>query len=267
MKKIKNPIIYKVTILDWEKYQKQKTGDLKSYPWFKFYTRTMHDNIVYRMSGEQFKIWVTMLSVCAENGSSTIEVSPENMARMCRVYSKNVLGTLLLLEQNQYITCSPIALTRREEKRRDKTRKDKTRISPKGDGGCDLKIAPPEKIVLEILPKEVLKPKLSDVYKTEFLKKWGKEPPPLNARVATMFKKLETEYGFEISQNVIKHYFVMNDSYYIKNFHPVGLLVTQAHQIFSSMTTGRVMTRSSIANIENSSSIREAMKAVDRGEI
>ena len=105
------------------------------------------------------------------------------------------------------------------------------------------------------------------VYKEEFIKKWRKDPPPPDATTYSQLCVLLRNFGEEQSKDVIRHYFKLNDSYYIQNFHPIALLVKQRHKICSSMSTGISMTKATVQRFEKTVQFQESLQAIEKGEM
>jgi hypothetical protein len=108
---------------------------------------------------------------------------------------------------------------------------------------------------------------LWDIYNQEFVQYWKKDPPPRNAQVNSLLSRLLSNFGKENAIKVIKHYFKIRDAYYHKSFHPVGLLVKQGHQIFSSMSTGVNITNTQMRQMDQQASAADKIEKIRSGQI
>lgn len=107
---------------------------------------------------------------------------------------------------------------------------------------------------------------LWEAYRQEYLERWGHEPKRdaiVNSQLCAMLRS----FNEEESVKIIKHYFLMKDAFYLKNFHPIGAMVKNRHQIYASMTTGKEMTRASVQRYEKGMVLQDTLTAIQNGEI
>lgn len=105
------------------------------------------------------------------------------------------------------------------------------------------------------------------VYQDEYFAKHKAEPPPRNAKVNSQLCVLVKHFGKDRAKDLIRHYFKLPDAYYFKSFHPIGLLVTKAHEIYSSMTTGRFVNNTDLKQMESALNHRTTLEKIRNGEI
>lgn len=131
-------------------------------------------------------------------------------------------------------------------------------------------LAEGEQIQLKKEKKNKIEPGASNalwsVYCEEYYSKWKKEPPPRNAMVNGQLAHLKRTMG-DKSESVIRHYFKMKDVFFHKQFHPVGLLIKQAHTICASMDTGRHMTNTEMNNLDKMATTQKLIEKVQNGEL
>ncbi len=108
---------------------------------------------------------------------------------------------------------------------------------------------------------------LWEAYSDEFARRWEKEPPPRNAKVNGQLATLVRNFGVEGGVDVVRYFFKVPDHYYIKNYHDLGLLVSQAHRIYASMKTGKTITGKQARDMESAGAFREQINAIERGEV
>jgi hypothetical protein len=259
--------IIEIEVVNWDKHQ-PKRKDVKHASWFALKHNIFDDPVIASLTDSEFKVFIGLLTLCSKLSQSCIRLSPRLLSssigcrtqfvhscisklekyQMVRIVSRNVYGTL---EDTRGYD------TRGHDKRVSGTNGDGTQTTfdateiktPRS------KTAPPESTILWA------------IYQAEYQARWQKEPPPRNARINSNLKKLVSEFGVESSTAMIKHFFKMPDAYYLKNFHPVGLLISQAHQIYASMTTGRTMSKGMMRSMETANTLQETFAAIDRGEV
>lgn len=108
---------------------------------------------------------------------------------------------------------------------------------------------------------------LWEAYKEEYSKRYHKDPPPAGVTGFSQLCTLIRDYGVEKAIEVIKHYFQMPDSYYLRTFHPIGILIKNRHTIYSSMTTGIHLTKAKVIQIDKSQQFQQTLMDIDSGVI
>jgi hypothetical protein len=108
---------------------------------------------------------------------------------------------------------------------------------------------------------------LVSVYREEYIKQFGKEPPTAAAKERAQLSTLASRFGKDIASEVVRHYFNMGDLYYKRNFYPIGLLLSQASKIYGHMTTGVEFSRAKILRMEKSRDIKQTLVDIEQGVI
>lgn len=261
--------LIEIEIVGWTKFQHH--NGKRTYDWLKLSSNIFDDAEIQTLTPSEFKVWVWCLCTAARARSSAIRVSIKRGASAIGVQVKCVRNAISKLESFQIVSVKSgtilVPQNRIEESTIEENRKEKNRKKeyPKAE---QTTFADSE---IQKTPRSKSEPPESSIlwatYQTEYLSRWKKEPPPRNARINSNLKKLVSEFGMESATDMVKHYFKMPDTYYLKNFHPVGLLISQAHQIYSSMTTGRTMSKGMMRSMESANTLQETFAAIDRGEV
>lgn len=102
-------------------------------------------------------------------------------------------------------------------------------------------------------------------YVMAYQNRWGREPvrnATVNGQVAQLGKRLGEE-----AIEVVKFYVEHNDSFYVKNCHPIGLCLKQAEGLRTQWANGRPITGGAIKIFEQSQKSSEFRDMIERGEI
>jgi hypothetical protein len=78
-------------------------------------------------------------------------------------------------------------------------------------------------------------------YSTAYCERYGREPIR-NARVNTQLKNFVNHLPKDAAPNVAAFFVRHNDHYYVKNMHPVWMMLRDAEKLHTEWATGRQMT-------------------------
>lgn len=247
--------LIRVTILNWDKYQNNRkgpNGDVKTYPWFKFYNKMMHDPIIAQMNPSEFKVWVTLMCTSNEVGQSSITVDTDFMSRLCGVRAEFVHSCILHLEKNHIVTTNSDVL---EEKREEKKRREEKRVPT---GSQTTAAGPPE-----IDSSKEQNKRVNDAYCQSYFDRY-KVQPVSNAKHNSAVAQLVKRLGVDDAISVVKFFLRHNESYYVRNTHTIGHCLKDCETLRTQMLKGVSITRGKMKHFEREQEHQDMLDLIER---
>lgn len=251
-------IIYKITIINFDKYNGKKK---KGYESIMLSCRFFDDAKIMRLTPLQRLIYIRLLLVAGDFISSSIEVHPEMIARSTGVPLQMIVRSLNALVENQLVTMeNPPALI--EEKRKEKTNKEKKKIvfEKKSDEISTVQERPSK---LKDDDEKGLRKRIRDAYSECYKQRYGVDVV-FNKEFNSKIKSLSLRLGEEAIE-VVKFFLTHNDGFYLKSTHSIGLCLRDCESLRTQMLRGRAITSSDIKRVEKMQQTTDLQKAYEKG--
>lgn len=238
-------IIYKIEVLNWDKYN----GSLKKgHKRILLSTGFLSNSKIRMLTPVTRLLYLSCLLVAGESTTSQIEVSHESLVFQSGVKSQSIESQLTQLQSLQLVTFEKIVpLLNRIEK----NRKEENRI--------------------EVLDrsKEVVKPnkdlnrKIWDAFKDAYFLRYKIEPlrnASVNAKISQLGKRL----GYDAPE-VVKFYLTHNEKFYVQKMHDIGFCLKDAESLYTQYKKGKAITSMQVTTYINEQRVNELDAAVERG--
>ena len=269
-----------IEILNWEKYNPR--GDTRRPSWFRFENSLIDDPQFFRWSAEEFKALVYILSMASRKNSGRVLLFFDHANDVCgvseltlrQVIQKMVFKqTLAVLNDSRADTArvsvqEPHASVQEPHATNERTGRDGTGRT----GRYRARRNPPEPAgTLPALPRVAEESGTGvavwEAYRDEYQNRYGANPvrnASVNAKLSQFAKRLPAEEAPEVARFYVRH----PDAFYVKQLHPVGLLLKDAEALRTQWARGRAITGTDARTVErrvtNAGNIEAAFAEVAR---
>lgn len=112
--------IIELEVLKWAEYQ-HHNGE-RTYDWFKLSSKLIYDPQMCCLTAAEFRIWITILCLCAQQRSNKIELTRTSLSKFAQVRTHLIQSCVIKLQSFQIvrIVSGTIEENRVEEKRKEK---------------------------------------------------------------------------------------------------------------------------------------------------
>ena len=244
MAKIKNNDVYKITIINWEKHNPNRK---KNYKYTQISNNLIHDSKLRVLPVSVRWLWINLLLTAGDHSRDTVEISERQLRDMLES-SWSVARALNAFQSFQMVSYEilPSLYNRIELNRIEENR---------------IEIPGTSKKIKKVASKE-LNLKIWDAYKTAYFSRYQTEPVR-NASVNSKISQLAARLG-EDGIHVASFYLNHNDSFYIKNLHNVGLLLSHAEQLHTQWKRDFAVTGSRVKELEKSLHVDEQFAFIEK---
>jgi len=254
--------IIKFSVRNWEKFQPRK--DMKSLHWFRIDRDIFNDVNFYSLQISTKVFWFYVLCQCAKRNGSACEINIDAAASQIGCSKNDVLDSIEILEQIQYIEnktriCTDDSkllrknvsnITIQDITEQDTTKQNKTRINTSKIAKTE-KPRPPKKLTDEIRAAYVA------AYESRY-----KTKPVINARVNGNVSQLAARLGEEAAC-VVEFFVRHNDGLYVKSCHSIGLCLRDAEALRTQWKRGVSITSARVREFEKQNVYEENLRRID----
>lgn len=235
--------IYLVTITNWEKHQKNKKKNHRS---FLLENRFFNDDKIASLSAIETRLYLYLLTIAADLHQSSFAMHSRLVPNYFRIGEQSLSDCLLKFERIQLITLQKSDSNRIEKNRKEENRKENKYQAPK-------KIEP---------EKKLLNSEIWESYKDAYFERYGVEPVR-NASTNSKISQLASRLGTEAIQ-VVKFYLKHNESWYLKNTHEIGACLKDCESLRTQMVRDQPITSSLVRQFEKESAKNDHEMQVER---
>lgn len=255
--------LYKITILNWGKYNKNSKPSMHSVMISK---RFFDDHAIATLPAGGKLLYLGLLLRRGEDentfkqGSKDLDdtffiASHDLLLRYAGGSGQVVLRLLDLLQSFQLLRYEilPPLLNRIEKKGIERKVKEENRKEI------------PTRSPSQTKEFQELNKKIWEAYRESYLLRY-KVDPVRNASVNSQISQLGKRLGAEAVE-VVKFYLTHNDSFYLKQLHPIGLCLSNAESLRTQMLRGRAITSRDVSNFEKQTDFQSQIERIERGEL
>ena len=266
--------IYKITVLNWEKYN----GDIKpGHKKIMLSTRFLDDSKIRAVTPVTRLLYLSCLLVAGELTRGQIEVSHESLVFHSGVKSGSLQSQLDQLQSLQLLTYEKIdpLITRQDKKRHNKkvlevAAPEKSEPHPVEQIPFHPDLSPePEKPVVVGKKKNLPVVGTQDViarYCELWKIRYGTNPP-VGGSASGKFKELVTDHGKEKALQFIEAYLRMPDQWFLTKRHDVWTLLANLNAVAQFIATGKTISRKEIQQFDQAVSNQNTLNALREGKV
>lgn len=258
--------IYKITILNWEKYNGSKK---KGHSCILLSTGFLSDAKIRTLPIGGRLLYLGLLLRCGELTSSSIEASYDQLVSFAGGSGQLVDSLMQQLEYLQLVTSEKIhSFNNRIEKKSKEKKSKEVLASPPADP------APAEVLTsVEIISKPVkaskddreLNRKVWESYSNAYQRR-HKVEPTRNATVNAQISAFRKRIG-EDAAEVIAFYLTSNQTFYLQKMHSVGAALHDAESLHTQWKKGHAISTGDLRNFEKTSSHQALIDDIERNGI
>lgn len=235
------PTSVKVKVTNWDTYQPR--ADVKRPSWFRVDFQMIEHPEFFTLTHEEFRAWIYILAQCCKRNSATVILNFEQADRICGVTRTGLLGCIEKLSVSDVLSCARdehergrnVRVTDTDATRRDSTLRDETRRDE------TVPAAPPPSGAWE-------------GYRDAYHSRYGTDPQR-NAMVNSQLKQFTARVPAGEAADIAAFYVRHNDAFYVRQMHPVGLLLKDAEKLRTEWFTGNRMTGTKARDTEKKQAI------------
>jgi hypothetical protein len=242
--------IYKITILNWEKYNsKAKPG----HPSIMLSKKFLEDYKIKTLPAGGKLLYLGLLLRRGDVLTTFVEASHDDLLRFAGGSGHVVERLLDLLKENQLLTYESLNI------KEVKLKEEKIKESKRSSDEVDQPPSPVPQTSFEYEPKKNLgalkkettenNRKIWEAYKAAYEKRYKVEPirnATVNGQIANLGKRIGTERAIELVNFFLTH----NDSYYVKTQHTIGSCLKDCESLHTQMLRGKAVTGTTARNYE-----------------
>lgn len=264
--------IYKITILNWEKYNsKARPG----HPSIMISKRFFDDAKIQSLTGGAKLLFLGLMLRRGDVDTTFVEGSHEDLVRFAGGSGQVVCRLLRQLEAFQLVTYEifePLIKLKESNIREEKLNefpegsKSTPSVEPEISFFSHEVLDPPKK---PRAPKKIPPPankETWDSYCTAYKKRWGVDPLR-NAKVNTAIANFVKRVGEHDAPEIIEFFVGHNDGLYIKTAHDLSLAVRDAEALRTQWLRGTTITGRDVRDFEKRSVNQETLRALRAGEL
>lgn len=252
------PDFIEIEILNWEKYNPR--GDVKKPSWFRFENSLIDDPQYFKWSAEELKALIYILSMASRKNSSRVSLYLEHADDVCNISEVTIRNVLQKMVLKQTLT---VLKDSRAESARVHVQ-DPHATGRDGTNGTGRDETVP---ALSRAPEQSGGAAAWEAYRDEYQNRYGAEPvrnASVNSKLLQFAKRLVAEEAPEVARFYVRH----PDAFYVKQLHPVGLLLKDAEALRTQWARGRAVTGTDARMVErrvsNAGNIEAAFAEVAR---
>jgi hypothetical protein len=243
-----------IEVLNWTSLNGR--SDIKRCTWFKVDQDILQSESLHGLTAEERWVWIGLLAICSKRNSDTKSKSNSGHFTISVSYLTHAIGlteakfftALEKLKRNQCITYSRTDAdgsvrictdadgsgpkTETETERESEIENESERRRDLSEGGLKTRTSAPKKIPETAAAWEA--------YSAAYSKRYGTEPTrngTTNSQMAAFVRRIGKSEAPAVAEFYIWH----NDFFYVKNLHPVGLLLKDAEKLRTEWATGKRM--------------------------
>lgn len=242
-------VIYKITVLNWNKYNGKKKEGHKS----TLIANNFCDDPDLEMVPIAVRwLFLAIILTCGDHTKDTVDMSEAQL----KGYLGKVWGVdkaMRSLQELRVLMFEKIEPFLKEKKiREEKVKEDKRNSqgvapAPVSDRSTELNS------------------ECWIAYREAYAKRWGHDPVR-NAAVNSQISQITKRLGRD-APDVITFFVNHNDSFYVKKAHQIGLCLKDAESLRTQWARGQQITGAAIKNYESTQHYREQLERIDRGEL
>jgi hypothetical protein len=238
---------FEVEIVNWEKHNSMEgVREPDKLKWFKLRNDIFADPIIAKLSAAQFKVWIYLLCERSRVGQTSYIVDTDLIQRSLRVRTQFILSSLRLLTDLGRISTKEAlchkaftGIMRGEERRGEERRGESS------DGLSETPARAQKK------PKDKSQSSLVwDAYADAYQARY-QERPASNAKGYGICKHFIARLPIEEAPEVARFYVSHNDAFYVKQLHPLSLMLRDAEKLRTEWKVGRQMTSDTARKVES----------------
>lgn len=220
-----------ITILNWDKYNPKR--DQKTYTWFKLNNDFYLSPSLANLGATERYVFITILSLCSTKSNGAVTGSIQWLSRLIRVESRTILRTLNKLKENNTLDIyydKPLQNTTPKE---EKNRINKNRIEQSKLDSSQPQAVRSSKPTNGSLVWNAYSEAYEERYKVK---------PVRNRTTNSQAKALSERLGVENACEVVRFYLTHNDSFFVRDQHPIGLCLSKAEALHTQWQRGKPVT-------------------------
>lgn len=266
--------IYKITITNWEKYNKHLK---KSHKAFMIPTDFFEDAKIATLSERSCLLFIRFLARSAHVCSRFITCDHQVLVRWCTGNGQVVTRYLNELESLQLVSveiCSPFKKEKKGNEYKEKGKERKLRKGTENSVVKDLNAESETKIpevlveekVAHASPAANIGKNLVAVYCDLWKTRYGSNPP-LRAQDTRSLKSIGEENGFDRTVELLEVFLRMNEDWFLKKRHDLATFANNLTAVAQYSKSGRVITKQDLNTFERKVSNQQTLDALRKGEI
>jgi len=266
--------IYKITITNWEKYNKQLK---KSHKAILLPTNFFYDAKIRILSPPATLLFLNLLTSAGELTHNCVTCDHQLLVMWCTGRGHVVHNYLSELESLQLVSVEICAAFKKEKKGNEYKEKGKERKLRKGtenyvvkDLNAESETKIPEVLVEEKVahasPAANIGKNLVAVYCDLWKTRYGSNPP-LRAQDTRSLKSIGEENGFDRTVELLEVFLRMNEDWFLKKRHDLATFANNLTAVAQYSKSGRVITKQDLNTFERKVSNQQTLDALRKGEI
>lgn len=220
-----------ITILNWDKYNPKR--DQKTYTWFKMQNDFYLDHRLYRLTTNQCYTFITLLAKASQTNSGTYTLLIQAHAKQIRLRTKELQKTLEILKEIGIIDFSYDNVRTNDGARIEKNRINKNKIEQSKLDSSQPQAVRSSKPTNGSLVWNAYAEAYENRYKVK---------PVRNRTTNSQAKALSERLGVENACEVVRFYLTHNDSFFVRDQHPIGLCLSKAEALHTQWQRGKPVT-------------------------
>lgn len=237
----KDNILYSVTITGWKEHQPKHR---KNYNKFLFYSGFFSDHKISCLSKVDTLFYIYLLCVACERSHDTITISTRQIPRQLTMRTQSMLDALAALERLQLVTVQKEPLIEVNRIKLNETKLNRIKV-PSG-----------------VQKTKVDSSETWEKYSLAYRGRYGADPvrnATTNSQIVNLIKRL----GASDAPLVASFFVSLNDPWYVKQGHSVGVLLRDCEKIRTLWATGR----RSLQVDKDTLHVAEQYKKIQAGEL
>lgn len=257
-------------IPNWSKYNPR--NDYKSMPWVRLQVNLWDDASVSRVTTTSTLLYVYLITQRAASGTEVTPCSVRGAAFKLKSKANLIRDAVDELERNQLVKVvsrswsvrDTFATKRNETKRTNERNGSKGFLTISSDG--EKLDSESSKNLPEITKKSKSEPAKSaatwESYSRSYRKRYGVDPIR-NRTINSQLKSFVERVGEAEAPEVASYFVTLNDPWYTKQGHTVGILLRDCEKIRTLWATKRASTEVNVKTAH----VMNQLQALERGEL
>lgn len=233
--------IYKITINSWEKHNGNKK---KNHRYFLLENRFFEDSKITQLKQIEVLLFIKCLAIAGDLNSNRFEIHAGMMPKRWRIDDKLLLNSCKTLESFQLLTVENLSsFVIQNNTKQYNTKQNKT-------------------ITSEVVKSDQeLNKKIWEIYRENYFQRYKIEPvrnASVNAKISQLGKRVGQD-----ALEIVKFYLHHNDSFYLKNLHPIGFCLRDCESLYTQWKRGVAVTSTHVRAFEKQAIEAERQRQIN----
>lgn len=261
--------IYRITIHNWEKYNKKsKPG----HPCVMISKRFLDDAKIQNLCASGKVLFLLLVLYRGETSNEYVEITAETMQKLVGnrgVSIQKLVNQLQSFQLLSYEIVKPLYNIKEVKLKEVKLREEKRKeILP--DSSSEFAAS---QLDLEQSPfkKQKSNPqdnkRVKQAYVDAYVARYGVQPVTQNAKFNSNVAKMVNLIGVEDAIKVVEFYLRHNDGFYLKTTHSFAICLRDCETLRTQMLRKKAITSNDVKNFEKADHFKSQIERIERGEI